>query len=259
MRPYIDLGSMFSLDQVEENTFRVEHGFDGGSGSLYGGLIAGQSLRAAAHTVPDGFVAHSLHGYYLRRGDSDLPITYRVERDRDGRSFSARRVVALQNDKVIFNLSCSFNRVLDGYAYQEHAIPDPIDPDDLTDYTLEHPLLGCRVRISPQDDPEVRFPTMFWVRPEADLAEDSNVQACSLAYISDAFSGLARAPHIDDVELLSSLDHAMWFYTPVLKTDWVLVELLPEATAGGRGTYSGRLYARDGRLIAGMVQESQFR
>jgi len=248
---------VLTLERIDANLYRSAVVFDDQFG-LYGGQVAAQALRAAAETVAPERHPHSLHGYFLSRGDPTYPVLLTVHRDRDGRSYSNRRVIAVQNGNVIFNLAASFHVVEDGYDYQAHQAPEVTDPDDLPGFTLHTRMLGIEIKVPEQAIEGQQWPARVWMRSSEKLADDT-MHACALTYVSDMFTGLASVRGIADVGIVTSLDHAVWFYRRVAMDDWVLMDLQPESTAGGRGMYTGRIFSKDGRLAAGIAQESLFR
>jgi acyl-CoA thioesterase-2 len=248
---------VLTLERIDANLYRSAVVFDDQFG-LYGGQVAAQALRAAAETVAPERHPHSLHGYFLSRGDPTYPVLLTVHRDRDGRSYSNRRVIAVQNGNVIFNLAASFHVVEDGYDYQAHQAPEVTDPDDLPGFTLHTRMLGIEIKVPEQAVEGQQWPSRVWMRSSEKLADDT-MHACALTYVSDMFTGLASVRGIADVGIVTSLDHAVWFYRHVAMDDWVLMDLQPESTAGGRGMYTGRIFGKDGRLAAGIAQECLFR
>ncbi len=249
---------VLTLERIDANLFRSAVLFDDPYG-LYGGQVAAQALRAAAETVDPGRHPHSLHGYFLSRGDPSIPVVLTVHRDRDGRSYSNRRVIAVQNGVVIFNLAASFHVIEDGYDYQEHVAPPVTKPDDLPGESVVHTrMLGVDIKIPEQANDGLQWPSRVWMRSRERLAGET-LHACALTYVSDMFTGLASVRGIADVGIITSLDHAVWFYRQVAMDDWVLMDLQPESTAGGRGMYTGRIFGKDGKLAAGIAQESLFR
>jgi len=251
------LVDLLSLERIEADLFRTQIVFDDPYG-LYGGQVAAQALAAAAHTVPDGRMPHSLHGYFLSRGDASRPVLLTVNRDRDGRSYSNRRVIAVQNGVVIFNMAASFHVTEEGTDYQASSMPEVARPEGLTDSSGEIRLIGVEVRVPEQASPGQEWPSRVWMKCREKLGDDI-MHACALTYISDMFTGLATVPGIENVGPVTTLDHAVWFYRPAVLDDWVLMDLAPVSTAGGRGMYMGRIFSRDGTLAAGIAQESLFR
>ncbi len=224
---------------------------------LYGGQVAAQALLAAGRTVDPGRLPHSLHGYFLRSGDAARPTIFRVDRDRDGRTFSARRVVALQGGEVIFNMSASFAAPGAGPDLQVDPAPEIEPPDGLPGYGIPR-LFSMEGRRPAQRYPDTRYPTRFWARATVPLPDDDLVHACVLAYLSDIGTGLAALPE-DEASPGPSLDHALWVHRPVRMDDWVLSDMVPRTVAGGRGWYTGTIRGADGVLAASFVQETLFR
>jgi acyl-CoA thioesterase II len=224
---------------------------------LYGGQVAAQALLAAGRTVAADRLPHSLHGYFLRSGDAARPVVFRVDRDRDGRSFSARRVVAVQGGEVIFNMSASFAVPTEGPDVVVGYPPAAEPPDGLPGYALPR-LFAMEGRRPTQPYPQSHWPTLFWARSRVALPADPLVHACALAYVSDIGTGLSVLES-DEAAPGPSLDHALWFHRPVRLDDWVLMDLAPRTVAAGRGWYTGAVTTRDGALAASLVQESLFR
>lgn len=251
------LRELLTLERIEDNMFRTVVVSEDRSG-LFGGQVAAQALRAAAYTVPGARHPHSLHGYFLSRGDASRRVLLTVSRDRDGGSYSNRRVIAVQNGVVIFNMAASFHRHEEGTDYQANGAPEVTPPEELPDGVLSHRLHGVDIRIPEQPWPGQRWPSRVWLRAREGL-DDEPLHACGLTYVSDLFSGLAAVPGGDFSGPLTSIDHAVWFYRPVRLDDWVLMDLEPESTYGGRGVYRGRIFDRAGRLAAGLAQESLYR
>ena len=248
---------LLTLERVEVNLFLTTVVHDDPHG-LYGGQVAAQALRAAAATVGPDRHPHSLHGYFLSRGDASRRVLLTVYRDRDGRSYSNRRVIAVQQGKVIFNMAASFHLAEPGPDYQAHAAPDVAGPDGLPGLETRTSLRGIDIRAPEQPRPGQRWPSRVWLRARDSLA-DETLHDCALTYVSDMFTGLATVPGLRHVGPPTSIDHAVWFYRRVALDDWVLMDLQPESIAGGRGMYTGRIFGRDGRLAAGIAQESVYR
>ncbi len=256
-RTDLGLPELLALERIEDNLFRTVVISDEPAG-LYGGQVAAQALRAAAATVAGDRHPHSLHGYFLSRGDASRRVLLTVRRDRDGRSYSNRRVIAVQNGVVIFNMVASFHVIEDGLDYQAHRLPDVTAPQDLPDSPIATRLRGVDIRVPEQPGEHQQWPSRVWLRARHRLADDT-LQACALTYVSDMFSGLSLVPGRTHVGPLTSIDHAVWIYRKVAVDDWVLMDLHPESTSGGRGMYTGQIFSRDGKLAAGLAQESLFR
>jgi acyl-CoA thioesterase-2 len=247
---------------------------------VFGGQVAGQALVAVGRTVPDDRRVHSLHSYFVRPGDPRIPILYEVDRVRDGRSFSTRRVVAVQNGKTIFSLSASFQLDQPGIEHQI-PMPDVPDPDtlppiselwgDSPDDSRFYKAVARAIDLRYVEDPPWRRsseprlgPSRVWMRADGVLPDDPLVHVCVLTFCSDMTlldsvlvrHGLATAS--DDVSL-ASLDHAMWFRQDFRADEWLLYSNESPFAAGGRGLASGRFYTRAGVQIASVVQEGMVR
>jgi acyl-CoA thioesterase-2 len=254
--PDLSILDVLALEEIDRDLYRANSVFNDPF-PLYGGQVAAQALRAAGLTVPEGSYPHSLHGYYLRSGDAARPTIFRVDRDRDGRSYSARRVVALQGGEVIFNMSASFHRDEDGVDRDFTSAPEVPEPEGLPGAALPR-LFSMEGRLPPEPYPGTPWPTRFWARCTADLPADPLLHACVLTYLSDISTGLA--PYHDSAATFgSSLDHVIWFHRPARLDEWVLMDLVPQSIAGGRGFYSGTIRTVDGSLAASIAQESLFR
>jgi acyl-CoA thioesterase II len=251
------LPDLLTLERIEADLFRTVV-VSAEPGSLFGGQVAAQALAAAAQTVPDGRLPHSLHGYFLSRGDSSRRILLTVSRDRDGGSYSNRRVIAVQNGAVIFNMAASFHVAEDGSSYQAAAAPAAEDPDELSALQRPFRMHGVEVRLPTQPEPGQPWPSRVWVRSRFPLTGDI-MHACALTYVSDMFTGMAAVPGVTVKGPLTSIDHSLWLYRMVAMDDWVLMDLRPESAGGGRATYTGRIFSRDGILCAGIAQEVLFR
>jgi acyl-CoA thioesterase-2 len=252
----LDLLDLLDIEEIEQDLYRASAVFDEPF-PLYGGQVAAQALLAAGRTVAPDRAPHSLHGYYLRGGASAKPTVFRVERDRDGRSYSARRVVAIQDGEVIFNLSASFSVPEPGVDREVDPAPEVPRPAELRATELPR-LRSTESRLPPQPHPGVEWPTRFWARCTLDLPDSPLVHACVLTYLSDISSGLL-ALHDGVGATGPSLDHAVWFHRPARLDDWVLLDLVPHTVAGARGWYTGTVRRADGTLAASLAQESLFR
>ena len=246
--------------------------------------MAAQALVAAVRTVDtEDSDVHSLHAYFLRPGDVRVPIIYEVDRTRDGRSFSTRRVVAIQHGKAIFTLSASFHRREQGYEHQA-PMPDVPDPESLPTWNESMaPLLdkapeGLRkwiLRDRPFDMRYVGEPDwidrraldpwrMIWIRADGELVDDPMVHEVLVAYASDMMLlDTALRPHAVSVAdhggMLASLDHAMWFHREFRADEWLLYAMESPSASGARGFATGRFFTRDGRLAVSVAQEGLIR
>lgn len=282
MHPVLkDLLQLLQLEKIEENIFRGESR-DIGSAQVFGGQVLGQALTAAQHTVDDR-VAHSLHAYFLRRGDVKAPILYDVDRSRDGGSFSVRRVVAIQHGRPIFNLAVSFQSPEEGLNHQA-AMPDVPGPEGLSDstdvdpdvlkripskmrrYLTEERPFEFRPVQAPNFESSQKLPPVrqVWIRAVDKLPDDNTLHQNLLAYVSDyELLGTATLPHgllfgRGNV-LMASLDHALWFHRPVRVDEWMLYSLDSRNASGARGFAHGEFFSEDGTLIASTAQEGLVR
>lgn len=252
------LAEMLDLEVLDRDLFR---GFNVGGDRhrLFGGQVAAQALRAAGMTIPEGRFPHSFHGYFLRQGRPERPVVLHVDRDRDGGSFSARHVRAVQDGEVIFSMLASFARERPGGAFdglsRSHRSP-PADGDH-----VERMVLLDVVEINPLavEGNRVLHPDALWVRVCDPLPDDRLLRACAVAYLSDLGTGFGQV----DAEGVGtggpSLDHVVWFRGDVDPCDWLLLDLRPGAAAGGLGVYTGAVRDRDGRLAAFIAQEMLLR
>ncbi|MEU6368229.1 acyl-CoA thioesterase II [Streptomyces sp. NPDC046931] len=279
-----DLLDLLDLEQIEENIYR------GRSRSavvprVFGGQVAAQALVAAGRTVPGDRLAHSLHAYFLRMGDPGAPIVYSVDRLRDGRSFTTRRVVAVQHGKPIFTLSASFQTDEEGL---DHQAPMPPAPDPVTLPTSQERLrsydhldaqvverfLEAREAIDLRyvDEPpygkfgEPREPhSQVWFRTNGKLTDDPLLHVVLATYVSDmTLLDSVLLAHgrggwaVGDV-VGASLDHAMWFHRPFRADEWLLYDQESPSAHGGRGLGQARIYTQDGRLAISVIQEGVVR
>lgn len=270
-----------TLERLEENLYRGESR-DIGSPHVYGGQVLGQALFAASQTV-EGRDAHSLHAYFLRPGDKKTPIVYEVDRIRDGRGYTTRRVVAIQRNKPIFNMSASFKISEEGIEHQ-CDMPEVPGPEGLLNMTeigkqalAEMPEKLSRfmqwqrpIELRPvnQADPLHPEPVPpfrdIWIRAVAPLPDDPVMHKILLAYSSDySLLGTALLPHgltfTQGNIRAASLDHAMWFHRDFRMDEWLLYSMDSPSTSDGRGFSRGNLFTREGRLVASVAQEGMIR
>jgi len=279
-----DLVSLLDLEPLEVNMFRGQSRDLGGK-SVYGGQVIGQALVAAARTV-EGAVPHSLHAYFLRPGDMALPIVYEVDRVRDGRSFTARRVQAIQGGAPILSLIASFQKPEDGLTHQV-KMPDVPGPETLEyahvlrqRWSAARPDLPERLHsalkrelaiefkpVRPWNplEPDPREPVQhIWLRAAGKLPDDPLLHTCLLAYASD-FNLLSTAllPHgkswFSRQMIVASIDHALWFHRDVRVDDWLLCSMDGPTSGGARGFSRGSIFDRSGRLVCSVTQESLMR
>jgi acyl-CoA thioesterase-2 len=269
------------LEEIDQNIFRGQNE-PGRPGRLFGGQVAAQALVAAGRTVP-GVPVHSLHGYFLRPGDPAVPVVYTVDRIRDGRSFTTRRVVAQQRGKAIFNMSASFHEAEKGYVHQLEMPPAP-PPDEVPTWRehiekvmgsipepfremarRERPVLTRHVHAPTFLGGEPREgPTALWIKAAGALGDDPFLHQCVLAYATDiALVDCVVQPHGSRGELgplmTASLDHAVWFHRPARMDEWLLYHLDSPAAYGARGLARGTIFTRSGVLVASVAQEALVR
>ena len=276
-----DLIKVMTLERLEMNLFRGQSR-DIGSPQVFGGQVLGQALVAATATADDR-VVHSLHAYFLRRGDFNSPIVYEVDRALDGKHFSSRRVVAIQHGRQIFNMSASFQLPETGLDHQI-SIPDVPPPESLPDLETHYRGMADKLPAAARRVLEQKRPFEFrpvhapdflrrekspphkyiWFRAVDRLADDEALHRCLLAYVSDFhLLDTALKPHgitmISPQLVIASIDHAMWFHRSVRVDDWLLYAVDSPSTSGARGFTRGSVFARDGRLVASAAQEGLIR
>jgi acyl-CoA thioesterase-2 len=277
-----ELLTLLRLEQLEYNLFRGQSQ-DLGWGTVFGGQVLGQALSAAAQTVPPERAVHSLHGYFLRTGDVAHPIIYDVERIRDGKSFTTRRVVAIQKGRPIFSLATSFQIEEPGLSHQAEK-PDAPEPEELLSeqqlsqkfahlmpprllerMNRERPIESRPVAPINPARPEKAAPVrQVWYRVPAQLPDDPALHRYLLAYASDfQLLGTCMLPHgvswLTPGMQVASLDHAMWFHRPFRMDEWLLYQMDSPSTSGARGLVRGQFFTRDGVLVASTVQEGLIR
>jgi acyl-CoA thioesterase-2 len=250
-----DLRDLLDLEQIEEDTFRANFVFDE-DWPLYGGQVAAQALLAAGLTVTPDRHPHSLHGYFLRRGDASRPTMFKVDRDRDGQSFSARRVVAIQRGEVIFSASVSFTSPAVGMDLQAPALPEVTGPEESLEWVAPR-MFSLQVTIPPEDG-VTSWPSRFWSRFTTEIGDDVLLNACALTYLSDVSTDM-QSFATDGFIPAASLDHAVWFHYPARMTDWIFTDYAAQSIAGNRGMYTGSLFDQSGRLVASVAQEALYK
>ena len=251
-----DLLDLLTLERIDDSRYRAAIPIDDKYG-LYGGQVAAQALRAASHTVSSRHRAHSFHSYFLRRGDPAEAVTYAVDRDRDGRSYSSRRVRAFQDGRCIFTMAASFHVPESGPDVQTVAMPIVAFPESLGPFRATR-AVSIEFR-DPGKARDIDHPATLWARTTVPVGDDPHLQACVLAYVSDMFTGMYTLDIVTPEVTMFSLDHAMWFYRPAQPSNWMLMDLVPESVAAGRGMYRGHLFSAEGVLLAGLAQEGLFR
>jgi acyl-CoA thioesterase II len=276
-----DLIKVMTLERLEMNLFRGESR-DIGSPQVFGGQVLGQALVAATATAEDR-VVHSLHAYFLRRGDFNAPIVYEVDRALDGKHFSSRRVIAVQHGRQIFNMSASFQLPETGLEHQS-SMPDVPPPESLRDLESHYRDVLDKLPAGVRRMLELKRPFEFrpveapdplrrdksaplkyiWFRTVDKLADDEALHRCLLAYVSDFhLLDTALKPHgismISPKLVIASIDHAMWFHRSIRVDDWLLYALDSPSASGARGFTRGSVFARDGSLVASAAQEGLMR
>ncbi|TDI66133.1 MAG: acyl-CoA thioesterase II [Alphaproteobacteria bacterium] len=276
-----ELLTLLDLESIEVNLFRGRSPKESWQ-RVFGGQVLGQALVAATRTV-EGRSVHSFHAYFIRPGDPKSPILYEVDRARDGRSFTTRRVVAIQHGRTIFTMSASFHIEEEGYSHQcdmpdvpppEQLIPDhelrkraaAELPADLASWFASERPIELRP-VEPRDwrNPEKTEPFQHvWVRATAPLPDDVALHQCVLAYASDmTLLDTCQRPHGVSVFSgglqVASLDHAMWFHRSFRADEWLLYVQDSPSSAGARGFNRGTVYRRDGTLVASVAQEGLIR
>jgi acyl-CoA thioesterase-2 len=262
------------LEEIDRNLYRGHPPY-WERGRLFGGIVAAQSLAAAYGTIEDIHV-HSLHSYFLRPGDPDIPVIYDVDRIRDGRSFATRRVVARQRGEAIFNLSASFHKVEDGFDHhmEKPDVPGPLDVPSAADYGLtprdylprNWAPNGVPVEFRHLQDPKDWQPGTLqrdmWIRANGVLPDDPITHRLMLTYLSDlSLLGTAVRMHAQDFEhiMAASLDHAIWFHRPFRADEWLLYSTTSPSASGARGFNVGHFFTEDGTLVASATQEGLMR
>ncbi|MFT7518731.1 MAG: acyl-CoA thioesterase-2 [Kiritimatiellia bacterium] len=277
-----DLLDLLRLERLETHLYRGRSQ-DLGWGAIFGGQVLGQALSAATQSAPADRHVHSLHGYFLRQGDPTRPVIYEVDPIRDGRSFTTRRVVAIQHGRAIFHMSASFQIDEPGLDHHSPA-PDAPDPDSLVTEAelwariapgIPEPLRSRALHerpidLRPVDPHDPLKPTahpphnMVWYRVPDKLPDDPALHRYLLAYGSDFhFLTTAMQPHavhwLTPGMQVASLDHAMWFHRPFRLDEWLLHVIDSPSASGARGLVRGRFYDRQGRLVASTAQEGLMR
>jgi acyl-CoA thioesterase-2 len=274
--------ALLDLEELEVNLFRGRSPQEG-SQRVFGGQVLGQALVASGRTVPAERPAHSFHAYFLRPGDPATPILYQVDRTRDGRSFTTRRVTAIQRGRAIFHLEASFHAAERGPEHQA-AMPDVPDPESLptweermepvtarapaalgSQWLRDRPIEMRHVTWVDPLEPEKLPPRLLvWIRAAGELPDSPLLHQCVVAYASDmTLLDAVALPHAiawtDESWQIASLDHALWFHRQLRADEWLLYAQESPVATGARGFATGRLYARDGSLVVSVVQEGLLR
>ncbi len=277
-----ELLALLKLEKIDENTFQG-NSQDLGFGNIFGGQVLGQALSAASQTAPADRGTHSLHAYFLRPGNPTLPIVYEVDCIRDGKSFTTRRVVAIQKGRAIFSMSASFHVAEEGFEHQgtmphvpgpenflseiemarrvADKIPAAIRNRILCDKPIEIRPINPNNPFAPKKMEPNRY---VWFKTIAPMPDDLSIHQYMLAYASDfGLVGTALYPHgktFWDADMqVASLDHAMWFHRDFRMDDWLLYAIHSPNASRARGLNHGRIFTKDGRLVASTSQEGLIR
>jgi len=274
---------LLDLEQIELNIFRGRSPEGERRQRVFGGQVAGQALVAAGRTVAPDRGVHSLHAYFIRPGDPAVPLVYLVERVRDGRSFTTRRVTVVQHGKTIFTLSASFQQPETGefqhfMPMPQVPAPDEVEPTWVRMRRLFGPAADDYVRDSPiemrhvgplsvevERDPALATDSnIVWLRADGDLPDDPLLHVCLMTYASDmtlldTVLHAQRVSWSDGSIMGASLDHAMWFHRPFRADEWLLYAQDSPSAGGGRGLARGEVYTSDGQLVVSVVQEGLLR
>ena len=280
--PVDQLVDLLDLEQIEVNIFRGRSPEESLQ-RVFGGQVAGQALIAAGRTVAPDRPVHSLHAYFLRPGIPGVPIVYQVDRIRDGRSFTTRRVLGVQQGRTIFALTADFHLPEESPFTHQLAAPDVPAPETLPTALEEvGAVLGemppfisrrqpfdiryvDRLRWSLDELDGVEPRSAVWLRANGALGDDQLVHACAVTYASDMTlldSALLATGLVWDENrqlMVASLDHAMWFHRPFRADDWLLYQQESPVAVGGRGLARGQLFNRQGELVVSVMQEGLFR
>ena len=279
------LVDLFTLEELGADKFTAPI-HDTGRARLFRGLVAAQAVIAASRTVPQDRPIHSLHSYFLRPGDALRPVEFTVNRERDGRSFTTRHIIARQRDEAIFSMTASFQTAEKGFEHQE-VVLEALPPEQskgldewfveagagdelaawLADYRNKHPI---ELRFPEEPTPlSARHGPMesrqgMWMRSRDRLPDDRLSHVCSLTYASDLYlMSTAMRPHgvgfMKGNVVGASLDHALWFHGEFRADEWLYYDQRSPWSAGGRGLNFGQVFTQDGRLVASAVQEGLMR
>lgn len=258
---------LLELERIDRDLFRARSPRHRPNGRLFGGQVAAQALRAATHTVEVDHHPHSLHGYFLRPGLPKRPLVLSVDRPRDGRSFTTRRVLAIQDGEAIFALEASFHQDEDAREYQtpiaQVPTPTEVSAEENAFTSDSGSPFEMRAVATPDDDAAFASTRRVWVRTNGPLPDDRALHACVLTYISDMGAVMAARKALripwNSGGMAASLDHALWFHRPIRPDGWILFDLRPLSSAGSRGLVLGTMHDESGVHGASMTQEALVR
>jgi acyl-CoA thioesterase-2 len=273
---------LLDLEQIEQDIFRGESPPGERRQRVFGGQVAGQALVAAGRTVPEDRPVHSLHAYFIRPGDPTVPLVYIVERVRDGRSFTTRRVTTVQHGKTIFTLSASFHHAEGGFEHAD-TMPDVPGPDEVEptadrlrrlygaaadEFSWPNPIdiryVGPLTAEAARDPSLVTSRNIVWLRADGELPDNPLLHVCLMTYASDmTLLDTVLLAHgvswTDGLVAGASLDHAMWFHRPFRADRWLLYVQDSPSASGARGLARGEVYTHEGELVVSVVQEGLLR
>ncbi|EKO3375214.1 acyl-CoA thioesterase II [Vibrio fluvialis] len=281
-KPLKELLSLLQLEKLEEGLYRGESE-NLGLPQVYGGQVIGQALSAARYTVESDRTVHSFHSYFLYPGDPEKPIIYDVENLRDGRSFSTRRVKAIQNGRPIFYLTASYHGEAPGFEHQK-TMPDVPGPENFASeselaaqiahllpekvkkvFCGEKPIEMRPVTVINPLKPQKAEPKQYlWIRANGEMPDNQLIHQYLLAYASD-WGFLVTALHPHEVTLMTpnfqvaTIDHSIWFHRPFKMDEWLLYAIESPTASNTRGLVRGEIYNREGHLVATAVQEGVMR
>jgi acyl-CoA thioesterase-2 len=251
----VSLRELLTLERLDADFFRSQVLFRE-EWSLFGGQVFAQALAAAGRTVEADRAPHSAHAYFLRPGDPTRPVLFQVARDRDGRSLSARRVVALQDGHVILNLAASFAPPAGDQTDQIHVPAHAVPPPGAT--SIPARLVGFEQSIPPQEHPNHSYPSRAWFRVTADVPSDPLTTCMLMAYLSDLYGGAGALPD-SAVRLQPTIDHSIRFHRLPTPGAWILSDMRLLSVSDGRACYAGNLWDEAGALVASFSQECLYR
>jgi acyl-CoA thioesterase-2 len=274
--------ALLDLEQIETDIFRGRSPENESRQRVFGGQVAGQALVAAGRTVPADRPVHSLHAYFIRPGDPAVPLVYMVERVRDGRSFTTRRVTVVQHGRTIFTLSASFHRAESGFEHAD-AMPEVPGPEEVEptavrvrrlfgpaaeEYSRQNPIelrhIGPLTAEVERDPSLQSSRNLVWLKADGQLPDDPLLHVCLMTYASDMtlLDTVLQAHRVSWSNALvagASLDHAMWFHRPFRADEWLLYAQDSPTATGARGLARGEVFTADGRLVVSVVQEGLLR